>query len=316
MMTNTTETLDEWLTSQIKRGCTLESMIITMQEGGYALSIAQNHVVKAFVAAGMLGAQIEALSLNQSPTYLPKADFATQLASQPLTISTSSASSLNAQEKNAQLAWQSVKEKRKVPARLAPVIQLDSPRVMVFEDFLSSSECDFLIAAAQNQMQDSRVLDPTSGDFVFHAERKSRGTHFEHQSNQVVTDIENRIDDIFGFCAAQQEAMQILHYAVGGEYKPHYDFFPPNDSGSQNAIKAAGQRLATLIMYLNTPEKGGETSMPNLGLSVTAKKGNALYFENIDPQGKPSPQTLHAGMPVQAGEKWIATKWLRVRPLF
>ena len=143
MMTNTTETLDEWLTSQIKRDCTLESMIITMQEGGYALSIAQNHVVKAFMAAGMLGVQIEALSLNQSPTYLLKADFATQLASQPLTISTSSASSLIAQEINAQLAWLSVKEKRKVPACLVPVIQLDSPRVMVFEDFLSSSECDF-----------------------------------------------------------------------------------------------------------------------------------------------------------------------------
>lgn len=165
-------------------------------------------------------------------------------------------------------------------------------------------------------MQDSQVLDPTSGDFVFHAERKSRDTHFEHQSNQVVTGIENRIDDLFGFGVAQQEAMQILHYAVGGEYKPHYDFFPPNDSGSQSAIKAAGQRLATLIMYLNTPEKGGETSMPNIGLTVTAKKGNAIYFENIDPQGKPNPQTLHAGMPVQASEKWIATKWLRKRPLF
>ena len=182
-----------------------------------SLSIAQYHVIKAFVAAGKFGAQIEALSLNQSPTYLLKADSATELASQPLTIRTRSASSFIAQEKNAQLAWQSVKEKSKVPACLAPVIQLDSPRVMMFEDFLSESECDFLIAAAQYQMQDSCVLDPTSGDFVFHAERTSRGTHFEHQSNQVVTDIENRIDNLFGFSKAQQEAMQILHYAVGGD---------------------------------------------------------------------------------------------------
>ena len=86
--------------------------------------------------------------------------------------------------------------------------------------------------------------------------------------------------------------------------------------GSQSAIKAAGQCLATLIMCLNAPEIGGAASMPTMGVMVSAKKASAIYFENIDPQGKPNPQTLHAGMPVQAGEKWIATKWLRERPLF
>ena len=67
--------------------------------------------------------------------------------------------------------------------------------------------------------------------------------------------------------------------------------------GSQSAIKAAGQRLATLMMYLNAPEIGGAVSMPTMGLMVSAKKGNAIYFENIDSQGKANPQTLHAGMP-------------------
>ena len=67
--------------------------------------------------------------------------------------------------------------------------------------------------------------------------------------------------------------------------------------GSQSAIKAAGQRLATLIMYLNAPEIGGAASMPTMRLMVSAKRGNAIYFENIDSQGKVNPQTLHAGMP-------------------
>ena len=110
--------------------------------------------------------------------------------------------------------------------------------------------------------------------------------------------------------------MQILHYAKGAEYKPHYDYFPPTQTGSVSAIKAAGLHLATLIMYSNTPEQDGATRMPNIGLTVSAKKGNAIYFENIDPQRKPNPQTLHAGMPDLAGEKWIATKWLRERLLF
>ena len=91
--------------------------------------------------------------------------------------------------------------------------------------------------------------------------------------------------------------MQILHYAKRGKYKPHYDYFLPTEMGSQSAIKSAGQRLATLIVYLNAPEIGGATSMPTMILMVSAKRGNAIYFENIDSQGKANPQTLHAGMP-------------------
>ena len=116
---------------------------------------------------------------------------------------------------------------------------------MELEQFLSDEECDYLTTAAQDQMQDSRVLDPTSGEFVFHAKRTSSGTHFEHQSNTVVIAIENRIDHLFGFCKAYLEAMQILHYAKGAEYKPHYDYFLPTQTGFESAIKAAG--LAWLL---------------------------------------------------------------------
>jgi prolyl 4-hydroxylase len=69
-------------------------------------------------------------------------------------------------------------------------------------------------------------------------------------------------------------------------------------------------------MYLNAPKEGGGTAFPNIGLTVTAKKGSAVYFENVDLNGHVDTQTLHAGLPVLAGEKWIATKWLRERALF
>ena len=75
-----------------------------------------------------------------------------------------------------------MREKRIAIASLASVIWLDNPRVMVLEQFTSEYECECkaLIAAAQNQMQYSRVLDPTLGEFVFHAECTARGTHSEH----------------------------------------------------------------------------------------------------------------------------------------
>lgn len=272
------ESLEDWLKSQIARGCSLESMIEAMQSAGYTESNARSMVTKAFHDADT--------NANQS-------------AIQTQTIA----------------AWQNIANNRQGTS-IKPVISLNSPRLMVFDHFLSDEECDTLIALSKAKMQESTVVDPITGQHVKHPERISRGTHLEHQSSKVVIEIERRVAALFGFALNQQEAIQILHYQVGGEYRPHFDFFPPSDTGSHPAIAQAGQRLATLIMYLNTPAQGGNTELPNIGLSVTAKKGAAIYFENIDQTGLPDNNTLHAGTPVLAGEKWIATKWLRERTLF
>lgn len=273
------ETLEDWLKSQIARGCSLESMIEAMQSAGHKESDARSMVIQAFQDA-------DANATKPSPNLQTMA------------------------------AWQQVAKNRQEMPLIKPVISFNSPRLMVFDSLLSDAECDALIALSEAKMQDSTVVDPTTGQYVKHPERISRGTHLEHQSSKVVIEIENRLSKLFGFAINQQEAIQILHYQVGGEYRPHYDFFPPADSGSQQAIAQAGQRLATLIMYLNTPAQGGTTDLPNIGLSVTAKKGSAIYFENIAQNGLPDNNTLHAGAPVLAGEKWIATKWFRERNLF
>lgn len=270
------ETLEEWLASQIARGCTLESMISSMQVAGYSAGIARDIVSKAFNEAGKF------------PDHII----------------------------SAKAAWQSIVHQRKNLDVFKPVISINSPRLMVFDDFLSEAECDALVKDAKAKMEDSTVIDPITGKFVKHPERTSRGTHFEHQSSDVVIAIESRINKIFGFTTKQQEAIQILQYALGGEYKAHFDFFSPSDASSKALIAEGGQRLATLIMYLNTPKDGGSTDLPNLGLSIRAKKGTALYFENVTQQGEVDERTLHAGMPVIAGEKWIATKWLREREIF
>lgn len=283
----TQETLADWLKSQIARGCSLESMVAAMQNAGYSAVNARSTVIKAFHDAD-LGANLNAELDNAKPS--------PNLA----TIA----------------AWQTVAKKRQSMPQFKPVISLNSPRLLVFDNLLSDAECDALIALSEAKMQPSTVVDPITGQYVPHPERISRGTHLAHQSSEVVKAIESRITQLLGFALNQQEAIQILHYQVGGEYKPHYDFFPPADTGSQPAIAQAGQRLATLIMYLNTPASGGSTDLPNIGLSVTAKKGAAIYFENIDQNGYPDNNTLHAGMPVLAGKKWIATKWLRERALF
>jgi prolyl 4-hydroxylase len=109
------------------------------------------------------------------------------------------------------------------------------------------------------------------------------------------------------------EGLQILHYCTGDEYAPHYDYFPPDDAGSVPHLSQGGQRVASLIIYLNDVEEGGATVFPRLGLTVGPKKGAAVYFEYCNSLGQVDPQTLHGGLPVRKGEKWIATKWMRQR---
>lgn len=101
----------------------------------------------------------------------------------------------------------------------------------------------------------------------------------------------------------------MLRYAPGTEYKPHFDYFDPAQPGTASVLKRGGQRVGTIVVYLNTPEEGGATIFPEAGLSVLPVAGQAVFFSYAQPL--PSTRTLHGGAPVVRGEKWVATKWLR-----
>ena len=97
----------------------------------------------------------------------------------------------------------------------------------------------------------------------------------------------------------------------GAQYRPHYDYFDPGEPGTPTILKRGGQRVATLVMYLQEPEQGGATTFPDVGLEVAPVRGTGVFFSYDEPD--PATRTLHGGAPVLAGEKWVATKWLRER---
>lgn len=121
--------------------------------------------------------------------------------------------------------------------------------------------------------------------------------------------LEARIATLLNWPVDHGEGLQILRYEVGTEYKPHYDYFDPDSSGTSKLLERGGQRVGTLIIYLSEPEKGGGTVFPDVNLEVTPKRGNAVFFSY--PQPHPSSKSLHGGKAVISGEKWIAVKWLR-----
>jgi prolyl 4-hydroxylase len=188
----------------------------------------------------------------------------------------------------------------------------DRPDVVALDNLLSAEECDILVAASRSKIARSLVVNPETGVGDVSQVRTSSGTYFKPGELEIIPRIEARIAKLTGLPASHGEGLQILNYQVGGEYLPHFDYFPPNDSGSVEHLKHGGQRVATVVMYLNDVESGGETSFPSAGnLRVSPRKGSAVYFAYRNSQGQLDPATLHAGLPVTAGEKWIATKWIR-----
>jgi len=185
------------------------------------------------------------------------------------------------------------------------------PRVIVFGGLLSDAECDQVIALATPRMARSETVDNATGGSEVNAARTSRGMFFERGETGLLDRIERRIAALLGWPIENGEGLQVLHYKPGAEYKPHYDYFDPVHPGSATILQRGGQRVGTLVMYLNTPKKGGGTTFPDVGLEVAPIKGNAVFFSYDRPHV--STRSLHGGAPVIEGEKWVATKWLRER---
>ena len=191
------------------------------------------------------------------------------------------------------------------------VLSMRNPRVVVFAGFLSDEECDALRALAAPRLARSETVDNSTGGSEVNEARTSAGMFFTRGETPLIERIERRIAALVNWPVENGEGVQVLHYRPGAEYKPHYDYFDPDQPGSATILRRGGQRVGTLVMYLNTPEAGGATVFPDVRLEVAPVKGHAVFF-SYD-RAHPVSRSLHGGAPVLAGEKWVATKWMRER---
>lgn len=187
--------------------------------------------------------------------------------------------------------------------------QMMHPRVIVFGNLLSHEECDALVALGRERLQRSSTFNPDTGADEAHEARTSQGMFFRRGENPLCAAIEARIAALVNWPLENGEGLQLLCYGPGAEYRPHYDYFDPERPGGHVALRRGGQRVASLVMYLNTPLCGGATIFPDAKFDVSAVKGNAVFFSYDRPH--PMTASLHGGAPVVEGEKWVATKWLR-----
>ncbi|HET7921721.1 MAG TPA: 2OG-Fe(II) oxygenase, partial [Gammaproteobacteria bacterium] len=145
--------------------------------------------------------------------------------------------------------------------------------------------------------------------------RTSSSMYFKLSMYDMVTGYAvKRLSRIAGLSESHAEPISLLRYLPGQEYKPHYDYFAESGNRPELVEDRGGQRAVTVFAYLNDVGAGGETDFPLLEVRVPAKQGKAVKFFNCLKDGTPNKKTLHAGMPVVKGEKWLATLWFREQP--
>lgn len=223
--------------------------------------------------------------------------------------------------------WENDKEVTALRLGLVkPEVLSWSPRIILFHNFLSMEECDYLRAIAKPRLQISTVVDTKTGKGIKSEVRTSSGMFLNSPERKypIIQAIEKRIAVFSQIPVENGELIQVLRYEANQYYKPHHDYF----SDSFN-LKRGGQRIATMLMYLSDNVEGGETHFPMggdgecscggkmmKGLCVKPNKGDAVLFWSMGLDGQSDPNSLHGGCAVLKGEKWSATKWMRQKATY
>jgi prolyl 4-hydroxylase len=198
--------------------------------------------------------------------------------------------------------WERPFEKRVVNA---------DPRAVAVEAMIPAAACAWLRSRAAGRLGPAMVF----GDAAQAApstDRSNTAFEFAFSDLDVVALLtRRRIAACIGVPIQALETSQILHYDPGQAFAPHFDWLDPESAAAE--IAARGQRIATVLVYLNDDFDGGETDFPRLSLAHRGREGDGFYFANLDAAGAPDRRTLHAGLAPTRGKKWVFSQWVRNR---
>lgn len=195
--------------------------------------------------------------------------------------------------------------------RVEGVQKVPSPKLDLFirKGFIGPDECAGLMALIDAERRPSTIADD-GGDALF---RTSETCDLDSR-HPVVAALEERIAAFTGLDPKLGEPIQGQRYAEGQEFKAHTDYFEPNGAGFLRYCAISGQRTWTVMTYLNEPTAGGATRFKTIGKTIQPEAGKLLAWNNLKTDGSVNANTLHHGMKVRSGTKYIVTKWYRERP--
>jgi prolyl 4-hydroxylase len=188
----------------------------------------------------------------------------------------------------------------------------EAPLIRRLPDLVHPLVLDAVINLAAPLVQRSQIVDAGTGEVRVDPMRTcSHVTLGPRQHDHVLEAIERCISRVSGVPALNGEFLQILRYRPGEEFRPHVDYFNESGAGAYQSLADGGQRAQTMLLYLNDDYSGGSTCFPKLHLDIKGRRGDLLHFHNVDSNGMGHRNSLHAGMPVTEGEKWLLSQWIR-----
>ena len=186
-----------------------------------------------------------------------------------------------------------------------PVQDLD---LFIVRGFLDPAACAALIERIDEKRRPSTIAD----DLGIANFRTSETCDLDWRDS-VVGAVDRKIAELLGLPLESSEPLQGQRYAPGQEFKPHTDTFEPGGYDYYVHTAETGQRTWTAMIYLNEPEDGGATRFKAIRKTIQPETGKLLAWNNLLPDGHPNPATLHQGMKVRRGTKYVLTKWFRER---
>ena len=178
--------------------------------------------------------------------------------------------------------------------------------LFVIRDFVPAQDRAALIRTIDSEITPSTLFNDGGGAGI-----RTSSTHYFADTHPQAAALARRIDALLGLNRAQAETLQGQRYLPGEQYRHHCDFFRTERPHWERERRRGGQRTWTAMAYLNTIEAGGATDFPKLDLSIIPEPGMLIAWDNATRAGRPNRATIHAGMPVEAGRKYVVTQWYR-----
>lgn len=190
-----------------------------------------------------------------------------------------------------------------------------APRIFTIEKFISPAVCAWFIDYARTRLERSTVRDGETGaDIVTPGRGADLAGTRALETDLVLQLTKLRIAGAIQTHVAHQEPTTFLRYRKGQEYLAHYDLIrPQEEAAAEEELRTLGQRIVTVLVYLNDGYEGGETHFPHLNWGFKGRAGDALIFWNMSATGERERLSLHAGMPVKSGRKWLLSQWVRAK---
>ena len=174
-------------------------------------------------------------------------------------------------------------------------MRIDAPDIVLLDNFMTDAECDELCALSKGTLTNSTVVDDTTGKLVGHAERISQGTYFAIGQNALVKRIEARISEITSIPVSHGEGLQILNYVSGGEYRPHFDYFPDSEGGQVHTTSKRATNHHCHYLFKQCKRWWRHHISQYQPEHLSQKRLGTLFFILTIHWVKLTPKTLHGG---------------------